>query len=357
MIMEKIALTSWVNALVAGAVLFLVAWQQMQISQLHSEVSKLSNHVSLAVAMESSEREHRRLTDFDINAISPPAQKGKKPAKVTADPFYGGKGDRPHLGGFTYKFDMEGISTNLWNFMFSEVAVKSVVDLGCGMGVSSSYFLSQGVDVLCVEGSSDAISRSFMPKDRIVEHDFSLGPWWPSTTYDAVWSVEFVEHVGRHYMDNYMPIFKKAALIFVTSSGNGGWHHVEVHDKWWWRGRMAAEGFIFLNDLTKQVRKHPSAKDKNHQNETGMHLIHGMDVFINPRVASLPQHKHLFGGNGCFADAVDNQNGGKPCLAEDKLPASYEALLECSRPRRDPNSQLKYIQLPWECHRNPRFKK
>ena len=66
---------------------------------------------------------------------------------------------------------------------------------------------------------------------RVIEHDFSRGPWWPSETYDVAWSVEFLEHVGRNYMRNYMPIFKKAALLFVTHSTWGGWHHVEALDR------------------------------------------------------------------------------------------------------------------------------
>lgn len=55
-------------------------------------------------------------------------------------------------------------------------------------------------------------------------------------------------------MKNYLPIFHKSALLFVTSSAWGGWHHVEVHEEWWWRGRMAAAGFIYSDELTELVR-------------------------------------------------------------------------------------------------------
>jgi hypothetical protein len=41
--------------------------------------------------------------------------------------------------------------------------------------------------------------------------------------------VEFTEHVGRNYQPNYITAFRKAALIFVSHSLWGGWHHVEVH--------------------------------------------------------------------------------------------------------------------------------
>ena len=46
--------------------------------------------------------------------------------------------------------------------------------------------------------------------------------------YSACWSVEFLEHVGRQYINNYMETFRSCAMVFATKSGWGGWHHVEV---------------------------------------------------------------------------------------------------------------------------------
>jgi len=136
-------------------------------------------------------------------------------------------GDLAHLGGFVAK-DPKGISNNTFNFLMGGLAVKSIIDVGCGKGVSTNHFHRQGARVLCVEGSHRAVSHTVLPADRVVEHDFALGPWWPEETFDAAWSVEFVEHVGRQHIANYMPIFHKSALIFISGSGFGGSHHVEV---------------------------------------------------------------------------------------------------------------------------------
>ena len=76
--------------------------------------------------------------------------------------------------------------------------VKSLVDVGCGKGVSTSLFVLHGLDfVQCVEGSHDAVSQSIVPnsKKHVVEHDFSRGPWWPDRTVDAAWAVEFTGKV------------------------------------------------------------------------------------------------------------------------------------------------------------------
>jgi 2-polyprenyl-3-methyl-5-hydroxy-6-metoxy-1,4-benzoquinol methylase len=65
--------------------------------------------------------------------------------------FYGGRGDKLHLGGFK-GYDRMGVSNNTWNYMMGPLAIKSVLDMGCGRGISTSYFLENGAKVLCVEG-------------------------------------------------------------------------------------------------------------------------------------------------------------------------------------------------------------
>jgi len=225
---------------------------------------------------------------------------------------YGGKGDKPHLGGFT-DFDPLGVSPSLWTHMVSHWGIKSVLDVGCGKGVSTSWFVTHRLDyVQCVEGSHDAVEQSIVPdaKERVVEHDFSRGPWWPDRTVDAAWAVEFTEHVGRNYQPNYLTAFRKAALIFVTHSNWGGWHHVEVHDDAWWRVRWEAAGFVYSEYLTGEMRsmaiKDQQRKDltldmkKDHLYFVGQHLYLSGQVFINPMVASLPEHAHLFAEHGCF---------------------------------------------------------
>ena len=48
--------------------------------------------------------------------------------------FYGGKGDKAHLGGFT-SFDPSGVSPTLWSHMISYLGIRSLLDLGCGRGI------------------------------------------------------------------------------------------------------------------------------------------------------------------------------------------------------------------------------
>eukprot|EP01039_Chlorochromonas_danica_P007486 gene7488-8277_t len=275
--------------------------------------------------------------------LIPPKISHEEEQRIHRD-IYGGKYDPVHLGGFTAR-DNDTISTNLWNFLISEFAVKSMIDVGCGKGFSSKFFYDHGVKVLCVEGSRDAVQQSLLPMKTIIQHDYSLGPWWPEETYDLVWSTEFVEHVGRQYMANYLATFHKAAIIMITSSGWGGWHHVEVHAPWWWRARMLKEGFLFSPELTERIHKEVD-DEGSVLGITAQHLG-GMQVFINPFVASLPQHRHLIGGHGCYNGVIDNQDGGKACdEVKDVLPKEYQSLIHCKK-------EENKLDMLWSCQKNP----
>lgn len=219
---------------------------------------------------------------------------------------YGGSGDKKHLGGFT-TIDLSGITPTAWSNIVEVYGVRSFIDIGCGRGISTRWFLEHGADVLCVEGSHDAVTKSFLPPDRIVEHDFSRGPWWPEKTYDMAWSVEFLEHVSRQYHFNYVSVFRKAALIFVTSSRHGGWHHVEVHPDDWWIRKFESYGFRYDKNITGQVKQWVSRERGNKtltapngRNYGASHVGTSLKVFVNPMVAALPEHAHLFPRNGCF---------------------------------------------------------
>lgn len=258
---------------------------------------------------------------------------------------YGGGGDKPHLGGFT-TIDPQGISPSVWTDMMEYFGVHTLLDVGCGRGLSTSWFYMQGVKVQCVEGSHDAIERSVLPAlsegdgdnvgnstskendPMIIEHDFSLGPWWPEETVDAVWCIELLEHVGRNFARNYLTAFKKAALIFATHSKWGGWHHTEVHDEVWWKSKFEMYGFVYSEQLTHRVRQ--KARDELKEQvpfpvpETasstkvynGAHITTSMMVFINPAVASRPEHAHLLSEPGCFDERKEVGSRNVPCGEE-----------------------------------------
>jgi len=232
---------------------------------------------------------------------------------------YGGGKEQQHLGGFTAN-DTMGQSPAFWEYMLKTMNIKTFIDVGCGRGISTKWFLDHGAEVLCVEGSHEAVMNSLLPKKYIVEHDFYRGPWWPSKSYDVAWAIEFLEHIGRHKMENYIDIFKSAAIIIVTYSVWGGWHHVEVHpDGLYWKNRFAAHGFIYLDGLTEKMKQ--ISPKSNDQGFNAQHLWTHNLVFVYPPVASLPEHQHLFGGPGCFT--AKDKDPLTNCDGLDQLPEEF----------------------------------
>lgn len=84
---------------------------------------------------------------------------------------------------------------------------------------------------------------------------------------------------------------------------------MEVHADEWWIKRMTAMGFVYSEVLTKEMRQsqgdgeltvtNPRNASDTKTYQTGQH-INSMLAFINPHVASRPEHAHLF-AEVCFA--------------------------------------------------------
>src|SRR3569832_1509422 len=123
-----------------------------------------------------------------------------------------GYGDPLHLGG-KLDYDASTISPRVVELIRRDWGVKSMGDLGCGRGWSTSWFQLQGVNTICVEGSPAALKQTLLPSSSIVNHDFARGPWWPEETVDLLWSINFVQQVPRQYMRNYMAAMSKAAIL------------------------------------------------------------------------------------------------------------------------------------------------
>lgn len=102
----------------------------------------------------------------------------------------GGDVDPAHLGGF-FANDTNSYERQMWEWAIDKFNIKSVLDVGCGQGYSTLFFVKHpSIErVKCVEGSSDAIENSLV-KNITVQHDYTLGPYWPQESYDMVWCVE-----------------------------------------------------------------------------------------------------------------------------------------------------------------------
>lgn len=165
-----------------------------------------------------------------------------------------------HLGGYlnTRNFfgDPGTWSPEIWDKIIEKYGVKSVLDIGCGMGYSTRYFGSKGLHAVGVEGGSNAIKNSVHP--LITQHDYTKGPApLDQEIFDLVWCCEFVEHVEEKYRGNFLKDFCRGKVIAMTFANvdQPGYHHVNCQPQKYWVEKIESIGYKFNDALSENLRK------------------------------------------------------------------------------------------------------
>jgi SAM-dependent methyltransferase len=178
--------------------------------------------------------------------------------------------NRPWLGGATIGGDPSTYYPQMWNWIVSDLKVKSVIDVGCGEGVALRYFKELGCEVLGIDGLSIG--------PDIIQHDYTLGPYRPHKRYDLCYCVEFVEHVEEQFMRNFLRTFRCAKMIFLTHAfpGQQGVHHVNCQIIDYWKGALAAIGYHYDYTLTQIARAYAGFNTDQYN-----HFVRSGAVFLN----------------------------------------------------------------------------
>jgi len=174
-----------------------------------------------------------------------------------------------HLGGYiiglTSYGDPNSYSTEVWDWMIDN-GITSIIDVGCGEGHSTKYFNDRNIDCIGIEGGERAYNNSPI-KEKLILHDYTKGPYIPEKKYDAVWCCEFVEHVEKEFLNNFISTFKMADKIFMTHAvpGQEGYHHVNCQPSEYWIDILEKENYIYNEKLSLYLR---GITDKMHVKNT-----------------------------------------------------------------------------------------
>jgi len=183
-----------------------------------------------------------------------------------------------HLGGFIKEGDPATFTPGLWRSLCVELEIKSVIDVGCGMGYALIEFNKYCTDILGLDGCRYVLENSDM-KSYIQEVDFCKGK--PNVgSYDLCWSSEFVEHVEEKYMNNFLDIFCASKYLAITYAdvGQEGHHHVNCQPKEYWISVIEKMGMIYDENSTNRYRNIAKADGEqynpiyknNHFSERGL---------------------------------------------------------------------------------------
>jgi len=181
-----------------------------------------------------------------------------------------------HLGGYWNIRDLWGDpatwSPEILNKIIKDFNIKSIADIGCGLGFSTKYFAKKGLYVVGVEGGTNAIHNSVY-EGPLIQNDYTKSSAFNNEEFDLIWCCEFVEHVEEQFMNNFLHDFKNGKYIAMTHAipGQDGWYHVNCQYEKYWINHIEKIGFSYKEDYSKELR---TIAEKTH-NDPIKNLRHG----------------------------------------------------------------------------------
>jgi SAM-dependent methyltransferase len=157
-----------------------------------------------------------------------------------------------HLGGHQH---MSWVDEPVLDHLIARYQIKSMLDVGCGLGAMVDLARSKGIDAMGVDGDPQ-IDHYY-----VLRHDYTRGPFLIghiTDHVDLIWCVEFVEHVEAIYQENYLATFASGHVLYLTAAypGQGGYHHVNEQPMEYWIDLLTAHGWKLDEDATDWVHEH-----------------------------------------------------------------------------------------------------
>jgi len=158
----------------------------------------------------------------------------------------------------------------LFDFLIRELNPKILIDIGCGEGHTTKYFIDHGVSSYGIDGSEEARNNAVIPQNRFILHDFTKGLLPFYMFYDIIWCCEFLEHIEEKYIENVLSAFKISNIVAITHAfpGQNGFHHVNCQLPEYWIEKMIKIGFVLDKKLTLASRVF--ASQPKHWGRSGM---------------------------------------------------------------------------------------
>jgi hypothetical protein len=155
-----------------------------------------------------------------------------------------------HLGGHD---NISNTDKGAFDYIVKKYNIKSVIDIGCGIGEQVDYAISQGVTALGIDGDYTVTRNS----DNFLICDLTRETPALPHNFDLAWSVEFVEHLYEEFIPLYMPLFQSAKYVCMTHAvpGQKGTHHVNCQTSVYWIEVFNNYGFELDAEETFNIRK------------------------------------------------------------------------------------------------------
>ena len=149
------------------------------------------------------------------------------------------------------------------------VPIKSVVDVGCGVGTWLRVFQDCGItDFLGVDGDYVDKSSLEVPSDRFTPYDLQK-PFHLDRTFDLAVSLEVAEHIPPERADDFVDSLVRLAPVLMFSAAipfqNGNNH---LNEQWpdYWAEHFRRRGYLPVDCIRRKVWSDPEVEPWYAQN-------------------------------------------------------------------------------------------
>ncbi|EGA8118254.1 TPA: hypothetical protein ACJGTR_004464 [Salmonella enterica subsp. enterica serovar Hvittingfoss] len=166
--------------------------------------------------------------------------------------FITAENDLKHLGGNIVEGDPRTFAPSVWDYIIKRFAIKSVLDIGSGLGFAANYFHHAGIKTLAVEGLPLNVTNAIFPS---LHQDITQKPILCNV--DFVHCQEVVEHIEEEFLENVLSSLSCGRFILITHAvpGQGGYHHVNEQPAEYWINHLSRYSCELLEEDTMRVRR------------------------------------------------------------------------------------------------------
>lgn len=143
------------------------------------------------------------------------------------------------------------------------IPVRSVLDVGCGVGTWLSVFYKKGVErILGVDGDYVDRKSLFIPEEKFIPSDL---PYYPDDIgyFDLVISLEVAEHLSPESANVFIKLLTSKAPIVLFSAaipGQGGVGHINEQWPEYWIEKFRENNYIHIDCLRHRIWSNKNVK-------------------------------------------------------------------------------------------------
>lgn len=173
----------------------------------------------------------------------------------------------PYLGGNIAEGDPLTYSPRVWDYLIDRFALRSVMDLGSGIGYAARYFHRHGIETIAVDGLTSNVDNAVFPTIQVDLTRTSV-----RCRVDLVHCQEVAEHIAPEHVGKFLASLACGRFVVMShgTPGQAGHHHVNLQEWDYWSRHMEARGYHLLPEDTQRVRNLAKTDGAHHLARSGL---------------------------------------------------------------------------------------